>query len=304
MQADFALTIGLVPLRTFLNRSESLTLDQLERVLGGTPYAVSPKTRVKDVVDPGEHATLPERRIVWGHFDFLVFNRVSGQPEFAVEFDGPTHCDPDQAERDRAKDELCLREGLPILRIGTDDIAPREQCSLLEWLLERFVGHRQAQQHRSGSWVPNPGEAEHTMPAISAVLNRLHRDFGIVAGGWDSWGRAASHSSRAEAHFVVVPERTYIESLGLSAPGGRYESSVQPFHTTGEARVELVRRDDRPIFTGQGRVLIADRTIDHGGMLDDLFGIRYEQAQACLAEFLALREVERYACRHLLERAA
>jgi hypothetical protein len=247
-----------------------------------------------------------------GHLDFLIVNRASDRPEFAVEFDGPAHLERRQAERDRVKDELCLRADLPILRIGSDEIAPREQCSLLEWLIERFIAYRRVcpvRHHRDGTtWVPYPEwefELEHTMPAVSSVIGRLHDEFGIVAGNWWAWGgdRACLAPSDT-AMLLVVPEVSYLDSLGL-LPEDMSNPDIRWFYETGEARVDLVRRDqDAPVFRARGRVVITERAWTHGGMLDSLFGFSYEEAQACLAEYLALRDVERYAMRHLVKRAA
>src|SRR4051794_15954128 len=128
--------------RSFLNRSESVTLDQLERVLHGTAYRAYVKPRLSDVLEPspGEQLSLPERRMVdYGHLDFLVVNTTTSLPEFAVEFDGPSHSSTRQAQRDAVKDDLCFRSDLPLLRLGIEEIAPREQCSMFEWLVERFV---------------------------------------------------------------------------------------------------------------------------------------------------------------------
>jgi hypothetical protein len=78
----------LVRLMPFLNRSESITLDQLERVLCGTGYGTYAKPRLKDVIQPSpdEQLALSERRMLdRGHLDFLVLNRATNMPEFAIE---------------------------------------------------------------------------------------------------------------------------------------------------------------------------------------------------------------------------
>lgn len=67
----------LVRLTPFLNRRNSVTLEQLERVLHGSGYRTYVKPRLKDVIAPSprEQLTLSEERMVnHGHLDFVVLN--------------------------------------------------------------------------------------------------------------------------------------------------------------------------------------------------------------------------------------
>lgn len=62
------------------------------------------------------------------HLDFLIYNRVSKQPVLAVETDGYLFHKQGtrQSERDRMKDRILNRYGLPLLRLsttGTDEEA-------------------------------------------------------------------------------------------------------------------------------------------------------------------------------------
>jgi hypothetical protein len=201
---------------------------------------------------------------------------------------------------------------LPILRLGTEEIALREQCSMLEWLLERFVDYRRVcrpQRDRDGYlWVPAPVwefDLEHTMPAITAVIGRLFRSFGVVAHQWWAWGGPrASLAPVEDATLSVIPAPHYLDSLRL-LPADMHDPNMPPFDERGEAIVLLCRNGhDEPVYEARGRVSVTEREIWHGGMLDSIFGFAYEEAQACLAEYLALRDVERWAMRHLVPVAA
>jgi hypothetical protein len=73
-----------------------------------------------------------------GASDFLVFD-AEYEPKFVVEFDGFGPDDVRQVTRDRIKNALCARAGLPLLRIGADDLREREETSILEWLCAAYV---------------------------------------------------------------------------------------------------------------------------------------------------------------------
>ena len=55
------------------------------------------------------------------HLDFLIYNRVSKRPVLAVETDGYQFHKQGtrQSERDRMKDRILDRYGLPLLRLST-----------------------------------------------------------------------------------------------------------------------------------------------------------------------------------------
>ena len=55
------------------------------------------------------------------HLDFLIYNQVSKQPVLAVETDGYQFHKQGtrQSERDRMKDRILDRYGLPLLRLST-----------------------------------------------------------------------------------------------------------------------------------------------------------------------------------------
>lgn len=57
------------------------------------------------------------------HTDFLIFNKLDKMPVLVVEVDGYAfHADnPKQLERDKMKDRILKKYGIPILRIGTNE---------------------------------------------------------------------------------------------------------------------------------------------------------------------------------------
>lgn len=57
------------------------------------------------------------------HTDFVIFNKLDKMPILVVEVDGYTYHanNPKQLERDKMKDEILLKYGIPILRIKTNE---------------------------------------------------------------------------------------------------------------------------------------------------------------------------------------
>lgn len=60
-------------------------------------------------------------RSSWSHVDFLIENRVSKQPVLVIEVDGFAyhHNGTKQAERDKLKDSILKKYGIPLLRLST-----------------------------------------------------------------------------------------------------------------------------------------------------------------------------------------
>jgi hypothetical protein len=104
-------------------------------------YRVYPKVRVADVINTDPSERLPNREFDYlsrAHFDFIVVKNEL--PTFAVEFDGADHIDnPETRERDVLKNRLCKKASLPLLRITSVEIIERDQVTLLDYMLMRFV---------------------------------------------------------------------------------------------------------------------------------------------------------------------
>lgn len=78
-----------------------------------------------------------------GSFDFVVCDDQDYQPIFALELDGFRHSDSRQVARDLLKNAFCAKAGLPLLRIGVDDLRERDEYSVLEWLIGAFAASEQ-----------------------------------------------------------------------------------------------------------------------------------------------------------------
>src|SRR5262249_36754959 len=121
---------------------ERETLDVLDRVLRGTAFRVFGQVRLADVLEPESGDELlpgDQRFLLMSHFDFVVVDRRTQLPVFAVEFDGPLHELSPQELRDIRKNRLCAAVDFPLLRIGYATLERYEQLSVLEFMLQRFV---------------------------------------------------------------------------------------------------------------------------------------------------------------------
>ena len=81
--------------------------------------------KVRLLIRDYEKLTEEERRYATHpntHVDFLIYNRITKTPVLAIEVDG-FHYHKEgtrQAERDRMKDEIFAKYGIPLLRLPTN----------------------------------------------------------------------------------------------------------------------------------------------------------------------------------------
>lgn len=74
---------------------------------------------------------LPKRLFVRrrSHLDFLLYNRMDNTPILGIEVDGVLHhrFDEVQVARDRRKNGILAKIGLPLLRLSTDGSSEKER---------------------------------------------------------------------------------------------------------------------------------------------------------------------------------
>jgi len=108
-----------------LNGGEQELYRELLTRTGGRQIMVTPKMRVLDTLEPTRmtELTQPERDYAFrAHFDLVLVETQSFKPVAAVELDGATHeQDPLTMERDRLKNSICEKVGLPLLRVRWGD---------------------------------------------------------------------------------------------------------------------------------------------------------------------------------------
>jgi hypothetical protein len=213
-----------------LNLSERSTHDRLQNVCAPLGACVFPKIRLADVL-PINNSGISDEQFTFAlraHFDFTV---ADGRyfPLFVVEFDGESHDDPGQQVRDRMKDALCARFGLPLLRIGEKYLDPQfAKMDLLTWFAQVWFAEREYNRLKAAGEIDfydsfDPRFVE-SIPGVKSafplwlsrsVQGKLARrfaegkvfDFGTShVGGCDAAG-----VSRAVA-WILVSEQTGVVS--------------------------------------------------------------------------------------------
>jgi very-short-patch-repair endonuclease len=130
-------TVKVIPL---FNYTEQKVLRIADAVLGAPKYHVFAKVRVADALKPevDELSYGDQAFLFRAHFDFVVIDRKSKLPLFAIEFDGPYHKDATQIRRDIRKNRLCHVASFPLLRVGKAHLYEHDQATLLEFMLRRY----------------------------------------------------------------------------------------------------------------------------------------------------------------------
>jgi hypothetical protein len=125
--------------RPILNRSETATESALREAAEKNGARVFTKVRIADALSI-DRSGLPDelwRYALQGHFDFLLADRTSSIPHFAVEFDGPSHTrNSDAIRRDAMKNLICERLCLPLLRVDAGYLRTVGRFTLIGWLVE------------------------------------------------------------------------------------------------------------------------------------------------------------------------
>lgn len=104
---------------SFLNQYEKVTFDKLKNIADRDGAHVFSKVRLADVI-PINNSGISSEEFTYAlkaHVDFLVTDK-NQEPQFCVEFDGPSHLEPIQIERDHKKNSLFKRFQMPFVRVN------------------------------------------------------------------------------------------------------------------------------------------------------------------------------------------
>jgi len=298
------------------SNSEARTDRVLRRALEKRGYRVCPSVRVSDVIDYeyGE-ATEVERDLLRKmHFDFVVTLGDPPLPQFVVEFDGPQHFDDDaQARLDAVKNRFCRDASLDLLRISSQELQPREQVSLLDWVLERWVAWREEYPGSLQEDWEDPTvvfDARHPYPAVltmSARLLRLGvitlyaRDRDIARLTTRNMRSVLVRCEKVGSAFVPEDEWQTVEHRLAVLPWARQSLQTPIYETAARARVRWAlpagwnAREQLRIADGNQDDLEAAITRAQNLAWSELPGTSGVALAEGLAEYLALRDVENWA---------
>jgi hypothetical protein len=127
-------------LKKIVNSDEEVAYRELQSLAREYGYNVHLKVRLADVlsIDGSGVSEALYSYALKSHFDFVVCDEHH-DPAFVVEFDGPSHHDSKQRDRDYKKNALCERFELPLLRINTNHLIRRyNRASLLRWIISAW----------------------------------------------------------------------------------------------------------------------------------------------------------------------
>jgi hypothetical protein len=143
-------------IKKIVNPHEQVAYQELESLADEYGYNIHVKVRLADVVSI-EGSGLNDALFGFAlksHLDFLVCNE-SHDPLFAVEFDGPSHQETKQRDRDARKNAICDRFGLPILRINTNHLLKKyNKASLLKWIISAWELQKAFNEAQQKGQVP------------------------------------------------------------------------------------------------------------------------------------------------------
>lgn len=147
---------GVAVFKRILTSPEQMTYERLREACSRNSAQIFAKVRLADVL-PIENSGISGdlyRFALQSHFDFVIANERH-LPLFAVEFDGLSHRDAAQVNRDSKKDLLCERFQLPVLRINAEYLNRRYgELDLLTWFVEVWFLSRDFDEAQARGEVP------------------------------------------------------------------------------------------------------------------------------------------------------
>jgi Protein of unknown function (DUF2726) len=144
--------------RVLVNKYEEETDAGLKEAAARSNALVFSKVGIKDILDIDKgRALLTKEEYSYAfkaHFDFVV-TRADTSPVFVVEYDGSMHyADPATIERDKKKNAICQKLGMPLLRIDSQYLRRIGNFSLIGWLTELWFIYEEWVEAQEKGLVP------------------------------------------------------------------------------------------------------------------------------------------------------
>ncbi|MDP8904039.1 MAG: DUF2726 domain-containing protein [Chloroflexota bacterium] len=142
--------------RILVNGEEFQTDQALRDAVVAAGYRLDAKVRLADAL-PIDGSGLSPRQYGFAmrsHFDWVISDAETTEPEFAVEFDGPSHEAEESRARDALKDEICERLDLPLLRIGRVVLRPFRERTILAVLINAWSFYKAFAEAQDSGILP------------------------------------------------------------------------------------------------------------------------------------------------------
>lgn len=126
--------------KLLVNNYEKLADELITKAV--TPYGarVCPKVGLKDILDISNSGINGQEYsyALKAHIDFCVINS-NDYAEFGLEMDERHHLsNPEVIKKDKLKNELCSKLGLPLLRISNESLERVKNLELIAWLVSYY----------------------------------------------------------------------------------------------------------------------------------------------------------------------
>ncbi|WP_414513851.1 DUF2726 domain-containing protein [Nostoc sp. PCC 9305] len=216
----------------FLNHYEEVTYENLKAVCEPHGAHVFSKVRLADVLPINKSGLSNEafRFALQAHTDFLVTNSEF-QPQFCVEFDGPSHNAPEQIRRDNQKNALFNYFNKPILRINSKYLEPKYRgFDLLTYLVEIWFIEKsfyEAQEHGNipldeifdATFVIHDGKKQFPYWLSleqQIIIQQLFKQGRVTQPAPSHWiGIDSHHNYRCLAWILVKPDAAVYIKTGM-----------------------------------------------------------------------------------------
>ena len=167
---------------------EKATAGALNRYFAARPLYVLKDVSLRQVVtaDAKELNDGEWRYYTTAAFDFVVCNKDEDWSwEIVIEYDGLHHKEPLQTKKDALKNRLCIEAGLPIVRVGSDEILIRENMTFLQYILDLYFGEKEMERLKSQRKVAEDEDffAGYGFPGTDTIEMRLIKRRGLVPAG-------------------------------------------------------------------------------------------------------------------------
>ncbi len=139
-----------------MNKAELRTDAALHEAAEALGFGVHAKVRVADALEIDRSGLSPQAYgyALRSHFDWVVTDKETTQTEFAIEFDGESHGTAEAKRRDRLKDDICQRLGLPLLRIDKTAFRPTTRRTVIHYLVEAWASYRAFYEAQARGDIP------------------------------------------------------------------------------------------------------------------------------------------------------
>jgi Protein of unknown function (DUF2726) len=140
-----------------LNEWEAKTDDALAEAAERCGLRVCAKVRLGSALDL-QSSGLSDDLFRYGtraELDFVIADGANALPQFAIEYDGWRHLnEPRTKARDRMKQEICSRLGLPLVRIGSEYLERERRFTLIGYLIEVWNMERAFRAAQEAGQIP------------------------------------------------------------------------------------------------------------------------------------------------------